>query len=249
MRSNSPVLARMLSHAVVLLALLELLTLAGRASNAAPPTTVRGIRDRMVIPQCLEAISSQVTEWTGGGGLAGNISELLGFTPYVLSDIPAESTWSMDVGFGPAWKDGPAPLFHGAYGHMVPRPYNAEAMENIIALDETTQRLEPLTNMFAKGQELQLTSQVPITVKGTSATLFHFGSPTGRSHPVEGIGLLWQLESLSVRITMVASGGYEMRPHGQPESFDWIKPWSGASEQTLKTLAINLIPLPRCPRT
>lgn len=246
MRSNSKALTRTLTRTFLLL---TLLTLAGCVSGAAPPTALHGARDRMVIPQCLEAISLQATEWTGGGGLAGNTPELLGFLPYVFSAIPAEATWSMDVGFSPAWKDGPAPLFHGAYGHLVPRPYNAEAMENIIALDETTQRLEPLTNMFANGQELQLTNQAPMTVNGTSATLFHFATPMGSSHPVEGIGLLRQLDSLSVRITVVTSGEYQMRPHGQPESFDWIKSWSGTSEQTLKTLATNLIPLPRCPRT
>lgn len=243
MRSSSTVLARILSHVVVLL---TLLTLAGCASDAGSPTAMHGIHDRMVIPQCLEAIAPQATEWAGGGGLAGNTPVLLGFTPYVFSDIPAEATWSMDVGFGPAWKDGPAPLFHGAYGRLVPRPYNAEAMENIIALDETPNRLEPLTNMFDNGQELQFTGQSPVTVNGRSAALFHFASPTGSSHPVEGIGLLWQLESLSVRITVVSSGEYQMRPHGQPESFDWIKAWSGASEQALMALATNLIPLPRC---
>lgn len=243
MRSNSKTLTRILSHTVLLLALL---TLATCASNTAPPTAMHGLRDRTVIPQCLEAIAEQPTiQWAGGGGVPRNTPEILGFTPYIFSDIPAEVTWSMDVGFGPDFKDGPAPLFHGAYGHLVTRPYNAEGMENIIAIDETPQRLDLLTNMSDHGQELHVTSQAPATVNGRSTTLFHFASPAGSPHSVEGIGLLLHLESLTVRITMVTSGEYQMLPHGQ-ESFDWIKPWSGANEQTLMTLANNLIPLPRC---
>lgn len=243
MRSNSTALTLPLTRTVLLLALL---TLAGCASSAAPLTAMHGTRDRMVIPRCLDAKAAQTTEWAGGGGLPRNTSEFLGFTPYIFSDIPTEVTWSAVVGFGSASTDSPAPLFHGAYGHLVPRPYNAEAMENIIAIDETPKHLDLLTNMMsANGQELHVTSQSPVTVSGRTATLFHFASPTGSSYAVEGIGLLLQIESLTVRITVVTVGGYQMLYHGQ-EMFDWIKSWSGASEQTLMALANNFIPLPLC---
>ncbi len=99
--------------------------------------------------------------------------------------------------------------------------------------------------MSANGQELHVTSQSPVTVSGRSATLFYFASPTGSSYVAEGIGLLLQIESLTVRITVVTVGGYQMLYHGQ-EMFDWIKSWSGSSERALMTLASNLIPLPHC---
>ena len=250
MHSNRKVLKYILRY---LASVAALLTLVGCDSGTAPSSmTLHGAYDRMVIPQCLEAIAAQTTEWAGGGGLPGNTPEVLGFTPYIFSDIPKEATWSMVVGIGQRWSEysgGPAPMFHVAYGHLVPRPYNAEGMENIIAIDETPQPLDLLTNMSAtNGQKIEVTSQAPATVNGRRATLFHFAAPAGSSQPVEGIGLFWQLESLTVRITVVSSGEYQMLYHGQPEAFDWIKPWSGASEQTLMTLALNLIPLPRCPR-
>ncbi|HEY1388103.1 MAG TPA: hypothetical protein VGF38_06125, partial [Ktedonobacterales bacterium] len=142
-----------------------------------------------------------------------------------------------------------APLFHGAYGRWISRPYNAKAMENIIAIDETPERLGLLTNMSATGAELHATNQSTVMVGGVTATMFHFSSGSADAHSVEGIGLLWQRDSLTVRVTVVASGEYQMLYSGPSEMLDQIRAWPGANEQELMALASKLIPLPSCADT
>jgi hypothetical protein len=157
-------------------------------------------------------------------------------------------TWSVSVGFGPQWKRGPAPLFHGAYGHLVPRPYNTLAMENIIAIDESPQNFEPLTNMAATGATLHVTSQSVTTMNGRNVTLFHFATAGESSNSVMGVGLLWRTGTLTIRVTAVTSGEYQMRYSGSEpaESFDQIRAWSGVDTGELMTLASSLMPWPGC---
>lgn len=216
MRQNGKALLLILNRTVLLLALLAL---AGCASRASIGTSLPGTLSRVIIPPCTAPMPKQTSEWTGGG-LPQNTLAILGFTPYIFSEIPAEAAFSQVVGLGPQWPDGPAPLFHSAYGRWVPRPYNTVALENIIAIDETPTHLGLLTNMSSNGAELQVTKQSATLVDGRSTTLFHFSSSGTGSHSVEGIGLLWQRDSLAIRITVVTSGEYQMLYHGPNEAFD-----------------------------
>lgn len=244
-----PLLAILKRHAV-LLAVLSLvlvcgsLTLVGNGAGVTS-TLQRAPRDRVVIPPCGSAEATQTTEWTGPQ-IPGDAPAILGFTPYVITTLPDEVTWSLSVGFGPEWTDGPAPLFHGAYGRWMPRPYRAKALENVIALDETPRSLGLLTNMSATGTELQVTNQSTVMVGGKSGTLFHFSSGGMGAHAVEGIGLLWQRDVLTIRLTVVTSGEYQMLYSGPSEQFDQIRAWPGASEQELMALASHLTPFPFC---
>lgn len=226
--------------------LLTLFALAGCASRANAVTRRPPTFDRVIIPPCTAAIAGQGSQWTGGNGVPGNTSALLGFTPYVFSDIPATVTFSANVGFSAQYSDGLAPLFHGAYGRWEPQPYNAVALENVIAVDETPAHLGLLANMSSNGTALQVTNQSKAVVNGESATLFHFVSLGNDTQSVAGIGLLWQHKTLTSRITVVTSGEYQMTYPNSSAAFDWIRPWPGVSGQSLLSLASNLVPLPHC---
>ena len=238
-------LAPVLKHAAFLTALLCLTGCSAVA--AAPRVTPHGAMDRIVIPPCMSPMPAYVGQWTGGSALPQNTSELLGFRPLVFADVPADMTWSSDVGFSQQWTKEPGPLFHGAYGHLVPRPYNSVAMENIVAIDETPQDFGLLTYMSANGSQLRVTSQSATTVNGRSATLFHFAASASgaSSQSVTGIGLLWRTDALTIRVTAVTAGEYQM-VYTASEPFDYFRAWPGASEQELMTLAASLIPWPGC---
>jgi len=154
-------------------------------------------------------------------------------------------TWSSDVGFSQQWTKEPGPLFHGAYGHLVPRPYNTLGMENTIAIDEASHNFGLLAYMSANGSKLRVTSQSATTVNGRSATLFHFAATGGSSQSVTGIGLLWRTDALTIRVTAVTAGEYQMVYTGS-ESFDYFRAWPEASGQQLMALASSLIPWPGC---
>ena len=241
MRLRGGMLAPVLKHTVFLAALL---CLTGCSAFAAPH---RVTSQRVVIPQCLPVMAGGTEQWTGSE-LPQNTSAFLGFRPLVFAHIPADMTWSGSVGFGSQWKRGPAPLFHGAYGHLVPRPYNTLAMENIVAIDESPQNFGPLTNMAATGATLHVTNQSVTTMNGRNVTLFHFATSGDSSHSVMGVGLLWRTDTLTIRVTAVTSGEYQMRYSGSEpsESFDQIRAWSGVDTGELMTLASTLMPWPGC---
>jgi hypothetical protein len=156
-------------------------------------------------------------------------------------------TWSSDVGFSQQWAKEPGPLFHGAYGHLVPRPYNTLGMENTIAVDEATHDFGSLAYMSAKGSQLRMTSQSATTVNGRSATLFHFAASASgaSSQSVKGIGLLWRTDTLTIRVTAVTTGEYQM-VYTASEPFDYFRAWPEASEGQMMTLASSLVPWPGC---
>jgi hypothetical protein len=239
-------LAPVLKHTAFLAALL---CLAGCSAFAATPrvTPQRGAMDRIVIPPCMSPMPTYVEQWTGGSALPRNTSELLGFRPLVFADVPADMTWSSDVGFSQQWRKEPGPLFHGAYGHLVPRPYNTLGMENILAIDEAPHDFGLLTYMSVNGSQLHVTSQSTTTVNGRSATLFHFAASASgdSSHSVTGIGLLWRTGTLTIRVTAVTAGEYQM-VYTASEPFDYFRSWPEASGQRLMTLAASLIPWPGC---
>ena len=245
MRVRGSVLAPVLKHTAFLAALL---CLTGCSAFAATPraTPQRGAMDRVVIPPCDSPMPVYTDQWTAlGSGLPRNTPELLGFTPFVFADIPGDMTWSSSVVFSQQWTKEPGPLFHGAYGHLVPRPYNTLAMENTIAIDEAPHDFGPLAYMSANGSELHVTSQSATTVSGRSATLFHFATTDGSSHAVTGIGLLWRTATLTIRVTAATAGEYQM-VYTASEPFDDFRAWPGASEQELMMLAASLIPWPAC---
>lgn len=228
--------------------LTALLCLTGCSAFAATPrVTPHGAMNRIVIPPCMSSMPTYVEQWTGGSALPQNTSELLGFRPLVFADVPADMTWSSDVGFSLRWPKEPGPLFHGGYGHLVPRPYNSVAMENIVAIDEAPHNFGPLAYMSTNGSPLRVTSQSATTVNGRSATLFHFATSASgdSSHAVTGIGLLWRTDTLTIRVTAVTIGEYQM-VYTASEPFDYFRAWPKASGQQLMMLASSLIPWPGC---
>jgi len=163
----------------------------------------------------------------------------LGFLPYVATWLPDAVTWYTAQPYPAAPSSihllpgQPRPLMRIGYGFWFARPYNAYALHGVIAFDETTQTLDPKTNISVPGQTLGITTEATVDINGHAAMLFELQGSSGSSE-TRVIGVEWQAGTLWVRVTAVTSGRYSLLSNGEGDD---VVAWEGTSTDELLSVA------------
>ena len=201
---------------------------------------------RVLVPPCGSAVGK--IEIGFEVVIPRDIATIVGFTPFLPTQLPDPLTWSMAVIAGRIWTIGPAPLFHAAYGIWFPGPYTTYGLQTVVALDESTEAFAPSTDIAVANGSLTLARQASVVIDGSTATLATLISSTQPGHTATQIlALMWQEDGVFLRLSAVSSGAYELFAPAAGE--DTVVTWAGVSAPVIEQLAASVKRYSRCGST
>ena len=197
-------------------------------------TCIESFHCAAIVPPC----GPDVTPDENDGGIMyhglfmpRNVTLLTGIRPVLPTWLPQAASWYAAVLVGPDYRTPhQIPLLHGVYGHWPPQSGSRGGRDpnGVIALDETTETLDLLSNLLGDNQRLHIVAQRATTVLGQPATLAHLALDTATGTRYQGTELLWHKWPLTMRLFGSDDAGLVIYDPSEPGGImDIVEPGLG----------------------